>query len=450
MNVNIQEKKLENARMEITVEIPMERIAGEYEKVFKKIQKTAKLDGFRPGKAPLDMVKARFKEHADQDVVENIVKDSYMEAVREKDLHPISYPKFTFPEQLKAESNFTFVATFDTPPTIELGNYRGIAVEERQCNLSDLDVMEEIENIREKHAIVSAKEEGQSISRGDITKIKIKRIDNLKPELVDAAEYREITVYAGQREDEFEFDNHVIGMNLDQEKDVTFTYPKDYQYKSLAGQTQTFKVKIAEIQKRTLPELDDEFAKDCGEYDSLDDMKKKTRERIEKFVSEKGRGEAKGEILKKIVDNSTYAIPDSMIEEERNAVFERLCQRIGFKAESIEQIAPFFGMKPDELSAKLREEAIQSIKTTLAVTEITKKEEMKATEEKFNEAVANISVSMKKDESEIRGMIEKNGMRSRIESEILYNNAVDFVYEQAKVKKLKPESFKDFMAVPKN
>jgi trigger factor len=310
--------------------------------------------------------------------------------------------------------------------------------------------MEEIENIREQHATVSKKEEGQSITKGDIAKIKVKRIDNVKPELVDAAEYRDVTVLAGQREDEFEFDSHVTGMNLDQEKDVTFTYPKDYQYKSLAGQTQTYKVKIAEIQKRTLPELDDEFAKDCGDYESLDDMKKKTREKIEKFVSDKGRGEAKGEILKKIVDNSTYEIPDTMIEEERNAVFDRLCQRIGFKAESVEQIAPFFGMKPDDLSAKLREEAIQSIKTILAVTEITKKEELKASEEQFNESITNIASSMKKDIEEIRKMTEQDGVRARIESEILYNNTVDFVYEQAKVKKLKPESFKDFMAVQKN
>ena len=425
--MNIQEKKLENARMEITVEVPAERISDEYEKVFKKIQKTAKLDGFRPGKAPLDRVKLRYKEHADQDVVENVVKDSYMEAIREKDLHPMSYPKFSFPAQLKEGSNFTFVAVFDIPPTIELGNYKGIAVEERSCTISDLDVMEEIENIREQHATVSTKEAGQSITKGDIAKIKIKRVDNLKPELVETAEYRDVTVQAGQREDEFEFDNHVIGMNLDQEKDVTFTYPADYQYKSLAGQTQTYKVKIAEVQKRTLPELDDEFAKDLGEYESFDDMKKKTREKIEKFVSDKGRGEVKGEILKKIVDNSTYDIPESMIEEERNAVFERLCQRIGFKAESVEQIAPFFGMKPDDLSSKLKEEAIQGIKTTLAVTEITKKEDMKATEEQFNESVANIALSMKKEVKEISEMIEKNGVRSRIESEILYNNTVDFV-----------------------
>ncbi|MGL4368588.1 MAG: trigger factor, partial [Spirochaetota bacterium] len=284
--MNIQEKKLENSRMELTVEVPADLIEKEYENVFAKIQKKAKIDGFRPGKAPLAMVKAKYKDSADGDVVESIVKDTYLAAVKEKDLRPISYPEFDF-QKLERGQNFTFKAAFDIPPTMELGNYKGLSVEERSCNVSDLDVMEEIESLREQHATVAKKEDGQPVAKGDIVKLKIKRTDVAD---ADTAEYRDVTVLAGQRADAFEFDSHVIGMNVDEEKEVTFTYPEDYQYKSVAGQTQSYKAKVSEIQKRDLPVLDDDFAKDLHEYDSVDDMKKKIRDGLEKLVSQKGRG----------------------------------------------------------------------------------------------------------------------------------------------------------------
>ena len=442
--MNIQEKKLENSRMEITVEVPADVIEQEYENAFVRIQKSAKLDGFRPGKAPLAMVKARFQERADQDVVENIVKDNYFAAVKEKDLHPVSYPTFDF-GKLERGKAFSFKAAFDVPPTMNLGNYTGISVEERTCTISDLDVSEEIETLREQHAVISKKEDGKPVAKGDVVKLKIKRVDNVAPEAVDSLEWRDITVLAGQHAEDYEFDAHVEGMGSGEEKTVSMTYPADYQYKSLAGTSQKHLVRVEEIQKRELPAVDDDFAKDLGQYESVADMKAKIRADLEKLVSQKGRGEAKSEILKKIVENSTFEIPQSMIEEERESIFKRLCQRIGFQAQSIEQIAPFFGMKGDELAEKLSGEAAQSIKTSLVVGEVTKKEELKVSDEQYAKAMVEMAANMKRSEEELRSMIDKSNSRARIESEILYDNAIEFLYEKAKVKKLSPVALKEFV-----
>ena len=430
--------------MEITVQVPADRILAEYENSFKRIQKSAKLDGFRQGKAPLAMVKTRFKERADQDVVENIVKDCYLEAVKEKDYHPISYPRFNF-ERLESGKDFSFTASFDVPPTVDLGNYKGISVNERQCTVSDDDVMEEINGIRENHAVISKKDDGRPAEKGNLVKIKVKRIDNVSPDLVDATEARDVTVLAGAKDDKFEFDPHVIGMNVDDVKDVVLTYPKDYQYKSVAGQTHTYRIVATEIQNRALPALDDEFAKDLGEYETLDDMKKKIRERLETFVSEKGRGEAKGEILKKIVEGSKFDIPETMVEEEKKSVLERLGQRIGYQFNSVAEIAPFFGMKAEDMEAKMRDEALMSVKTSLVVSEIIRKENLTVTEEKYNEALEDMAKRNGRPVEELKKMIDANNAKGRLDSEILYNGAIDFVYAQAKVKKEKPVSVKDFM-----
>jgi trigger factor len=444
MIVNIQDKKLENARVEITVEVPSERIEQEYEKTFVKIQKSAKLDGFRPGKVPMPMVKTHFTELADKEVIENIVKDCYIEAIKEKGFHPIAYPVFDFTRIVRG-SNFTFKATFDVQPTVELGNYKGIAVDERQGSITELDVMEEIDGLRERHAVISKKADGLPVEKGDLAKLKVKRIDNVSPDVADAAESRDITVLAGSRDDQYEFDNHVIGMNAGEGKDITFNYPADYQYKSVAGQKHVYRISIAEIQKRDLPAVDDEFAKDLGEYESLDDMKKKIRERIEKLVSEKGRGEAKGSILQKIIENSTFDIPESMVEEEKGIILERLGQRMGYRVESVAEIAPFFGMSTEDMDAKLREEAVQRIKTTLVVTEVARKEDLKATDEQFQHAVSEMAAGSGKGVDEILKMIEEQGARTRVDAEIIYNSAIDFLYDQSKVKKLSPIALKEFL-----
>ena len=326
-----------------------------------------------------------------------------------------------------------------------LGSYTGISVEERSCKITDADVAEEVESLREQHATLSKKEEGKPVEKGDIAKIKVKRIDNVAADAAGSVDWRDVTVLAGQHTEDYEFDIHVIGLNIGEEKTVTVKYPDDYQYKSVAGQKQTYILKVEEIQKRDLPALDDEFAKDLGTYVSVDDMKAKIREGLEKMVEQKARGEAKADVLKKIVENSTFDIPASMIEEETKVIFGRLGQKIGFQAESFEQIAPFFGMKGDDLKAKLGEEAVQSIKTSLAVGEITKKETLKVTEEQYTKAVAEMAVNMKRSEEELRAMIEKSNARSRVESEILYDSAIEFLYEKSKIKKLSPVKLKEFV-----
>lgn len=441
--VNIKEKKLEKSRVEISVEIPPERIAEEYERVFVKIQKQAKVDGFRVGKAPLAMVKTRYKDTADQQVVEDVIKSTYLEAVKEKDLHPISYPAFEIPERLEAGKPFSFKATFDVPPTVDLGSYKSIAAEERQVNITELDVLEYIDSLREQKAVLSKKDETLPAEKGDVVKLKVTRIDNVAPEAIEKAAARDVSVIAGSRDDKYEFDLHVIGMKAGEEKDITFDYPKDYQYKSVAGTTQVFRIKAAEIQKRDLPALDDEFAKDL-EYADLNEMKTKIRADIENYVSQQCRGEAKAHILTKIVENSKYEIPESMIEQEKQEVFNRLCQKIGFRAESPEQIAPFFGMKAEDMHKRMLEDAEQTIKTTLAVNEIARKENLTATEEKYAEAVADIAKRMNKDTAEVLELIEKNDGRRRLESEIIYNDSVDFVYAQGKIKKLSAIPYKEF------
>ena len=176
--LNITEKKLENATMELQISVPVEKVELEYKAVFDKFKNHVKIDGFRKGKAPLNMVEARFRKEADQEVAENLLKSVFLEAVQEKQYTPIAYPRYEF-EKISREEPFMFKAVFEVPPTVELGKYQGLAADEQVCEISDSDVEAEITAMRERMAKIDKKEEDALVQNGDLVKIKVKRVDDV-------------------------------------------------------------------------------------------------------------------------------------------------------------------------------------------------------------------------------------------------------------------------------
>ncbi len=442
--MNIKEKNLENATIELSIEINSGKVNTEFEKVFKNIQKTAKVNGFRKGKAPLGMIKTNYNKDAGKQVVENLVKDSYAEAIKEKNITPIAYPAFDF-KPVKADNNFAFTARVEVAPTIKLKDYKGISADESQCKIKDTDIDFEIEALQEKHAEISKKEDNVQIENGDLVKLKAKKIDDAKKDEYDKIPERDFTAIAGKSKEDYLFDKYVNGMKVGDEKEVKVKYPANFQIKELAEKKVTWLIKIAEISNRKLPELDDEFAKDLGDYESIKDLKNKTRENLEKYVQEKSRGESKSKILQKIIDKASFDIPGSMIEREKQAVFQRFQQRVGHNIEDMDKFAQMVGMKPEDFSKKMKEDAIQSIKSTLVLSEIVKSEKFTVSDDMYKEAISKLAIQYQKNESEINNLIDKNGSKPNIESELLFNKAMDFIYEKANIKKLSPISAKEFL-----
>ena len=436
-------KKLEKSRIEMNIELPAELVDTEYNEVFKKLQKSVKVDGFRKGKAPFQLVESRYKEAATEEVSENLAQKGFFDAVTENQLNPITRPNYDFEGAIQGEP-FKYVATFEVAPTIEIGKYKDIAVSEKACKIIDADIDDEIDALRERDAKTDVKGEDGTVQNGDFVKIKVKRVDDVDDDKVEAVPFKDYAIICGKSKDPSALDKHIVDMKIGDEKDVDVKYPKDYYIEDLSGQKVTYKVCIEEISDMELPELNDEYAKKLN-YESVDDMSAKTKENIEKFVTEKIRGEAKGELLKNIVENSKFDIPESMIYSEMNSIFRKTQERIGFQAESLEQFSQMLGMNPEEFKGKLEEEATQSIRTTLVLSEIAKKEEFKVTEEKYQEILERIAKSNNQSVQEIEALIEKNQSRENIESELILDQAMDFIYDNGKVKKLKAVPYDEFM-----
>ena len=440
--LTITEKKLDNARIEIQVDVPIEKVESAYVTAFNKLQGVVKLDGFRKGKAPLHMVEARFRKEADQEVAENLLRTVFLEAVEQNQYTPIDYPRYEF-DKISRESPFTFKAIFEVPPTVELGKYKGLAVDEQVVTVSDENVKTEIDAMRERFAKTEKRDASATVINGDLVKMKVRRIDDVEPAEVDKVEYKDYQIVVGKSKDESALDKYIIGMKADERKEVDVKYPKEYQIADLAGQKVTYQVLIEEISSVELPPVDDELAKKLG-YETAEEFKKKTADYLEKYVTERTKGDAKAGILKQIVEDGKFDIPDSMIIREMDHLFKRTRESIGYYSDNIEEFAAIMGIEKEAFLAQMREEATQTIRTTMSLSEIAKKEEMKVDENRYREVIESIAKRNNKTPEEIEKIVTENQSRENIETELLLDSAMEFIYENAKVRKLKPISFEEF------
>lgn len=435
--MKVTDKKLENARMELTVEIPVERVSDEYDRVFREIQKNAKIDGFRKGKVPLNIIEKRYYDNAGGQVAENLVKETVWEAMSEKKVAPISQPVYDF-DSIQRDEPFTYRAVFETPPTVELGKYKAIPAEQRTCKITDEDVQDEIDSMREKQAESTPRAQDDArVEMGDLVSLKMARVDDVPEEETDSLEFKDYNIVVGKSREKARIDDELVGMKSGEEKDITVKYPKDYHIEEVAGQKVTYRVKVQTISEMNLPPLDDEFAKKAG-YESKDDMFQKTREYMETFVEDRTKNEARNQIVKTIIENSTFDIPETMIENEMESMFKRTQERIGLQHDNMDEFARMLGMEPEDFRGHLREDAERTVKTTLVLREIASQEELSVDEERYREVIQTLAMRNNRSEEEIEKMIEDNDSRKSIEGELLVDRALEYVYEEGKIKKLKP------------
>jgi trigger factor len=438
----LNEKKLENAIVELEIEVPLENVEEEYKAVFRDVTKSAKIDGFRKGKAPVQVIEKKYREYADQHVAENLAKSMVVEAIREKELQPISEPKYNY-DHISRDEPFRFKATFEIYPTVELGKYKHLAATEKSCQITDADVEKEIDSISERYSTVEGKEDS-AVENGDMVNFKMKRIDNIDESERDSLEYKDYTVVVGKSQDEHALDKHLLGMKKDEEQEVEIKYPKDYQVKDLAGQKVKYLVMINTLNRIVPPERNDEFAQKAG-FDTFDEMVKKNRESLENYVDEKIKSDVRGEILKAIVENSKFDIPSTMVLNEMYRIFQRTQERIGYNAESIDQFARMIGMDPEDYKNKLKDDAEHSVKTSVSLGEISKVEEIKVSDEEYRAFLEKLALRNNKSVEELEKIIEENNSRSSVESDIIIEKTLDFLYDNAKIKKLKPVSLEELV-----
>ena len=424
MNCKVEKTKNANEiKMEITIEA--EKFENAIKKVYFKNAKYFNIPGFRKGKAPQNIVEKYYgKEIFYEDAFNEIAGEEYANAVEENKLEVVSKPQIDIVTMEKGQ-DLVFTATVATKPEVELGKYKGIEIEKIEYNVEDSDIENNLKQMQEKNSRVISVE--TPVEKGNIAVIDFEGFVDGKAFEGGKGENYSLEIGSGSFIPGFE--DQVIGMKIDEEKDINVKFPDEYFSKDLAGKDATFKVKVHEIKKKELPELDDEFAKDVSEFDTLKELKDSIKERLEKDNEQKAKYEKEDAIMKVITEGMKVDIPAGMIEAEVDNMVKDMEQRMSYQGLKLEQYLKMLNKTETEFKKDYEPQAIQAIKSRLALEAIIKAEKIEVTEKEIKEKLEEMAKNYGKTAEEL----EKNeSIKDYIKQGIESEKAISVLVENAK------------------
>jgi trigger factor len=317
-------ENISTVKKKITIEVPQDDVAKEREKAVAKVAKKAKLPGFRPGKAPRSVVERHYGEDIQADVMNKLIADAYFQAVQEHKINPVDLPEIS-DVSLDKGSPLSFSATVEVRPNIELGTYDGIEVKEEPLTVSDDEIEQTINRLREMYAQLEVVE-GRPAEKGDSLIMDFEGFrDGKSIEGAKAADYM-LTLGSGNLIPGFE--DQLIGVNKGEAKEIAVSFPADYNNKDLAGKDAMFKVMVKEIKRAVMPEVNDDFAKDIGNHKTVEELRARVKEDMEARKRDELASTQREELLSKLVDAHTFDVPPGMVERELQAMMKQQAVRL--------------------------------------------------------------------------------------------------------------------------
>ena len=428
MNCKVEKTKNANeVKLEITVEA--EKFEEAIKKVYFKSAKYFNIPGFRKGKAPMQIVEKYYgKEIFYEDAFNEVAGEALEEAVKENKLEVVSRPDIDV-TQIEKGKDLIFTAIMQTKPEAELGKYKGIEIKKIEYNVSDEDIEHELGHMQEHNSRLISIED-RPVESGDIATIDFEGfVDGVAFE-GGKAENHDLEI--GSNTFIPGFEDQIIGMKIDEEKDINVKFPEEYFSKELAGKDATFKVKVHEIKKKELPELDDEFAKDVSEFDTLKELKADIKAKKEKQNEERAKYETQDAVIKAVCEKMKVEIPSGMIEMEIDNMLKDIENRLSYQGLKLEQYLQMMGKTEEDMRKEYEPQAIEGIKSRLALETVIKAEKIEATDKEIEEKMKEMAKNYGKenDEEFMKNENVKNYIKQGIESE----KAMDFLVENAKIK----------------
>jgi trigger factor len=413
-----------STKREISVEVPADEVARETESLVQKYQKHARLPGFRRGHIPASIIKQRFAEDLKSEVVESLVPRYFRREAEKQGLRPVSQPRVS---DLHIHDNepLRFKASFEVMPEIKVDGYKDLRAEKPEISVTDVEVEETINGLREQHATFSSVE-GRPLADGDYAQASLdgkpKEGEN-KPVHMD-----EVLIEINGKNTMPEFTENLRGVSAGEERTFDVVYPQDFNDKRLAGTTFTYTVKIAAIKQKALPELNDDFAKQLGEFATLEEVRKRIREGMEAERKHSAEHEAKDKLVAELVKRNDFEVPDALVENQVDVRLERGLRALasqGMRQEDIKK------MDFNRLRAGQRDQAAQEVKASILLDKIAEEEKIEVTDEELDKEVAALARQSKQSEESIRARLAQDGALDRLKARIRSEKTLDFLYNQS-------------------
>lgn len=426
--MSLQVEKLENNMAKLTIEVSAEELEKALNTAYQKSKGKISVPGFRKGKAPRKLIEQMYgKEVFYEDAANELIPGAYDKALEECEEEIVSSPKIDV-TQLEAGQAFIFTAEVALKPEVTLGKYKGVKVEKADVTVGDEEVDAAVNKERESNAR-TVNVEDRPVKDGDMTVIDFEGfVDDVAFEGGKGENYP-LTIGSGQFIPGFE--EALIGAELNQELEVKVTFPEDYQAEELAGKPAVFKCVVKEIKEKELPELDDEFASEVSEFDTMAEY----REDIKRKLSEKKEADAKAEkedaVIDAIIEDSTMDIPDAMLETQQRQMVDEFAQRLQSQGLSMEQYMQFTGLTPQALLEQVKPQALKRIQSRLVLEAVVAAEKLEASEEEFEEEAKRMSEIYQMEADKVKELLGEKG-KEQVKEDLCIRKAVEFVVENAK------------------
>jgi len=441
MQVTVE--NLNSVKKKLHIEIPNDVVVQELDQAYKNLKKTAKIKGYRPGKTPRSVLERLFKKDVHSDVSSKLLQDSLINAIKEKDLKVIGTLKIDSPG-LDVKKPYKYDATVEVQPEIDELNFKGLKLKKNLYSVGDEEISVQLKMLQKNLAQQKTLEEARPVQKGDFALIDYEGFKDGKP-FAETQKTENFTLKVGSGQILKKFEEQLIGMNPGESKEINIHFPEDYFNKNLANLDIIFHVKLNEIREEVLPEINDEFAKDLGKYETLDQLKNAISDNLQEGYEKRTEQELNEQIFTALIAKKDFEVPDIMVEYELNGIIADVEKSFAYSNTSMEEM----GLSKEKLSEKYRDTATKQVKRHLILNKLIEQEKLTLSDEEidsgfkemskvFNKPLEEISSFYKQNKENLElfknTLLEKKSIKLIIENSIIEN-----VELEAEQKKDKPQ-----------
>lgn len=427
--MNAKMEKIENNIVKLEITVEAEKFNEAMKKAYVKNAKKFNIPGFRKGKAPMNIIKKYYGEGVFyEDAINFCCDDTYPVAVKENNLKPVDYPEIDIVE-IGEGKDFVYTAKVTVSPEVVLGDYKGVEVKKPQYDVTDEEIENQLKSMQEKNARVETKEEG-AIEKGDIAVIDFKGYVNEKEFEGGSGEDFSLEIGSGTFIDTFE--DQLVGLKKDENKEINVTFPEQYGREDLNGKPATFKVTVKEIKVKELPALDDEFAKEISEFDTLDEVKADIRKKQEEANELRVKREFEEAVVDMVCSNAKVDIPTVMVDKEIDVMLKDLEMRLRYQGLDLKTYYEYTNNTEEKVRDYMKEAAEKRVKSELVIGKIAKEENVEATEEEILSKATEMAKQYGDKDIEKTAKIIIDAQKEYLKSDVINEKVVKMLVENSK------------------
>ena len=419
---------LEKNMAKLTIEVSAEEVESALQRAYQKQKSKISIPGFRKGKVPRQMVEKMYGVGVFyEDAANDMIPAAYEKAASESELEIVSQPKIEV-VQIEKGKEFIFTAEVAVKPEVELGEYKGVEVPKTETEVTEEDIMAEINKEREQNSRIITVDD-RAVEDGDMTVIDFEGF--VDGEAFEGGKGEDYPLTIGSHSFIDTFEEQLIGKNIGEETEVNVTFPEEYHAEELKGKPALFKVTVKEIKKKELPELDDDFVEDVSEFSTVAEYKDSIKNKIEERKAKEAKAAKEDAAIEKIIENAKMEIPEPMIETQVRQMAEDFSRRLSQQGLSVEQYFQYTGLTAEMLLDQMKPQALKRIQSRLVLEAIAKAEAIQVSEEELEKEIQDMATSYQMEADKLKALLTDKD-KENMKSDIAVSKAADLVAESAK------------------